>query len=338
MQICQSQNQCIFVPMKSIQELQQLFNQYLEKQPFEKQPAELYEPFRYILSLGGKRMRPTMVLLGCELFSHDAQQSLSQAMAVELFHNFSLIHDDIMDNAPKRRGQPTVHEKFNHNIAILSGDIMLVYAYEFLISNAGNKMESLLRLFNKTAIEVCEGQQWDMNFERINDVTVEQYLKMIELKTAVLLGCALKIGALIGNANEEDAERIYEVGKKLGIAFQLQDDILDSFGDEKKFGKLSGGDIIQNKKTLLLIEAMEKTNPAQRKQLLDWMAKKEFDPKEKVKAVMDLYYELNIRAIAEKEMMKYFKDAMLTLDAIDIPEMSKTGLRQFAEALIVREN
>ncbi len=324
--------------MKSIQELQQIFNQYLEKQIFEKQPFELYEPFRYILSLGGKRLRPTMVLLGCEMFGHDAGQSLSQAMAIELFHNFSLMHDDIMDNAPRRRGQSTVHEKFNHNIAILSGDNMLIYAYEYLINNAGTKTESLIRLFNKTAIEVCEGQQWDMNFEKQNNVTVEQYLKMIELKTAVLLGCALKMGAVIGNANEEDAQRLYEVGKKLGIAFQLQDDILDSFGDENKFGKQSGGDIIQNKKTLLLIEAMEKANTSQKKILGDCLEKKHFDPKEKVKTVMDLYYELNIRAIAEKEMMKYFDEAMFVLDEIYIPEISKTGLRQFAKELLVREN
>ena len=206
--------------MKSITELQELFKQYLNQQLFEKQPTELYEPFRYIFSLGGKRLRPTMVLLGCEMFNQNAAQALPQAMAIELFHNFSLMHDDIMDNAPKRRGQLAVHEKFNHNIAILSGDNMLVYAYEYLIINAEKKIEQLVRLFNKTAIEVCEGQQWDMNFENQLDVTVNQYLKMIELKTAVLIGCALKMGALMGEANEKDAYRLYEVGKKLGIAFQ----------------------------------------------------------------------------------------------------------------------
>ncbi len=324
--------------MKTISELQGIFNRYLSNQFFEKQPKELYEPFQYILSLGGKRMRPTMVLLGCEMFSHDAEKALPQAMAVELFHNFSLMHDDIMDNAPKRRGQPTVHEKFNTNSAILAGDSMLVYAYEYLIKNSGASVEKLIELFNKTAIEVCEGQQWDMNFENQNTVSVTQYLKMIELKTAVLLGCAMKMGAIVGEANEEDAQRLYEVGRKLGIAFQLQDDILDSFGDEKKFGKQTGGDIIQNKKTLLLIEAMEKANPEQRIQLTNWLEKKSFDQKEKVKAIMDLYYELNIRNIAESEMLKYYEDAMQTLDEIDIPEMSKTGLRNFAQQLLVRES
>ncbi len=327
----------IFTPMKSISELQELFNRYLAKQSFEKQPKELYEPFQYIISLGGKRMRPTMVLLGCEMFSRDAAKALPQAMSVELFHNFSLIHDDIMDNAPKRRGQPTVHEKYNSNSAILSGDIMLVYAYEYLIKNGGAFSEELIKLFNKTAIEVCEGQQWDMNFENEKVVSVIEYLKMIELKTAVLLGCAMKMGAIVGEANAEDAQRLYEVGKKLGIAFQLQDDILDSFGDEKKFGKQAGGDIIQNKKTLLLIEAMEKSNPEQRNQLTNWLSKKTFDPKEKVKAIMDLYYELNIRDKAEGEMLKYYEDAMVTLDEIDIQEISKTGLRDFAKSLLVRE-
>jgi geranylgeranyl diphosphate synthase type II len=243
-----------------------------------------------------------------------------------------------MDNAPKRRGQPTVHEKYNYNSAILSGDSMLVYAYEYLIKNSGASIEHLIQLFNKTAVEVCEGQQWDMNFENENTVSVAQYLKMIELKTAVLLGCAMKMGAIIGEANEEDAQRLYEVGKKLGIAFQLQDDVLDSFGDEKKFGKQTGGDIIQNKKTLLLIEAMEEANAEQRIHLTNWIVKKTFDPKEKVKAIMDLYYELNIRDIAEAEMLKYYEDAMLTLDEIDIPEISKTGLRNFAKSLLVRES
>ncbi len=324
--------------MKSIAELQEVFNRYLNKQSFRNQPEELYIPFQYILSLGGKRMRPTMVLLGCEMFSHDAEQALPQAMAIELFHNFSLIHDDIMDKAPLRRGKPTVHEKFNNNTAILSGDVMLVYAYEYLLENSKEKAEQLIRLFNKTAIEVCEGQQFDMNFENDNRVSVNDYLKMIELKTAVLLGCALKMGAIMGGANEDDTNRICEVGRKLGIAFQLQDDVLDSFGDEKKFGKQPGGDIIQNKKTMLLIETLEKATEEQLKVLKFWMDKKEFEPKEKVKAIMDIYYELNIRDIAENEILRYYEEAMLTLDEIDIPEIGKTEIRNFAKSLLVRES
>jgi len=324
--------------MKSIAELQEVFNRYLKKQSFKNQPEELYNPFQYILSLGGKRMRPTMVLLGCEMFSHDAEQALPQAMAIELFHNFSLIHDDIMDKAPLRRGKPTVHEKFNNNTAILSGDVMLVYAYEYLLENSKEKAEQLIRLFNKTAIEVCEGQQFDMNFENDNRVSVNDYLKMIELKTAVLLGCALKMGAIMGGANEDDTNRIYEVGRKLGIAFQLQDDVLDSFGDEKKFGKQPGGDIIQNKKTMLLIETLERATEEQLKVLKFWLDKKEFEPKEKVKAIMDIYYELNIRDIAENEILRYYEEAMLTLDEIDIPEIGKTEIRNFAKSLLVRES
>lgn len=324
--------------MKSVIELQEIFNNYLAEQSFEKQPKELYEPFNYILSLGGKRMRPIMVLLGCEMFSNKGETALSQAIAIELFHNFSLIHDDIMDNAPMRRGKPTVHEKYNKNVGILSGDVMLIYAYEYLLCNSGVKTEQLVQLFNKTAIEVCEGQQLDMNFENEMYVSVNDYLKMIELKTAVLLGSALKMGSIIGGAKEQDAQKIYEVGRLLGIAFQLQDDLLDSFGDVKKFGKQLGGDIIQNKKTILLIEAIENASTEQRNQLITWLEKKNFDPKEKVNSIMDLYYQLNIQDIVEKKMLKYYNEALTNLDEIDIPEINKSGLRRFAELLLVRES
>ena len=324
--------------MKTIQELQPIFNHYLQKQSFDKQPKELYEPFQYMLGLGGKRMRPVLVLLGCEMFCHEAERALPQAMAIELFHNFTLLHDDIMDDAPVRRGQPTVQNKFGRDVAILSGDNMLVHAYEFLLRNAHRKSEMIFSLFNKTAIEVCEGQQWDLNFEREKVVSSSQYLKMIELKTAVLIGCALKMGAIIGGANAEDAQRLYETGRKLGIAFQLQDDMLDSFGNAEKFGKQQGGDIIRNKKTFLLIEALEKSSPEQKKNLESWLSKKDFDAKEKVNAVLDTYNELNIHDAALNEMKKFYDEAMADLDEIDLPEMSKVNLRNFAAELAERES
>lgn len=323
--------------MKTITELQKLFDGSIPYSSFNRQPNELYEPFRYILKLGGKRMRPVLVLLGCEMFGGKAKKALPQAIAIELFHNFTLIHDDIMDKAPLRRGLPTVHEKFNSNIAILSGDVMLVYAYEQLIQCSRELVKSVVTLFNQTAIKVCEGQQWDMNFENRNDVSAKEYLQMIELKTAVLLGCSLQIGAIIGNASDREAERIYNIGKHLGIAFQLQDDILDSFGETKKFGKQTGGDIIQNKKTLLLIEALNRASGKIKTQLNEWLSRKDFNNVEKVEAVLSIYKQLDIRSVAEKEMQTHYELAMNELDEIKIPEKRKTELRAFAGKLLVRE-
>lgn len=323
--------------MKTITELQKLFDESIPYSSFNRQPNELYEPFKYILKLGGKRMRPVLVLLGCEMFGGKAKKALPQAIAIELFHNFTLIHDDIMDKAPLRRGLPTVHEKFNSNIAILSGDVMLVYAYEQLIQCRKELVKPVVTLFNETAIKVCEGQQWDMNFENRNDVSAIDYLQMIELKTAVLLGCSLQIGAIIGDASAKEAKRIYNVGKYLGVAFQLQDDILDSFGEEKKFGKLTGGDIIQNKKTLLLIEALNRASGKIKTQLNEWLSRKDFNNIEKVEAVLSIYKQLDIRSVAEKEIQAHYELAMNELDEIKIPEKRKTELRAFAEKLLVRE-
>ncbi len=323
--------------MKKLSDLQKLFSEYIPYDSFNRNPNELYEPFKYILKLGGKRMRPVLVLLGCEMFSRKAEKALPQALAIELFHNFTLIHDDIMDKAPLRRGLPTVHEKYNSNIAILSGDVMLVYAYRNLIQCKRNLIEPVVTLFNQTAIEVCEGQQLDMNFESRNDVSVKEYLNMIKLKTAVLLGCSLQTGAIIGGASEKDAVRMYNAGCHLGIAFQLQDDILDSFGDEKKFGKQTGGDIIQNKKTILLIEAMNRASGETKEKLTEWFSKEKFDAKEKVQDVLAIYKQLNIRAAAEKRMKSHYKSAMDELDKIKIPEGRKSELRKFAEELLVRE-
>lgn len=323
--------------MKKLSDLQKLFNEYIPYDSFNRSPGELYEPFKYILELGGKRMRPVLVLLGCEMFSRKAEQALPQALAIELFHNFTLIHDDIMDKAPLRRGLPTVHEKYNSNIAILSGDVMFVYAYQNLIQCKRNLMEPVVTLFNQTATEVCEGQQLDMNFESRNDVSTKEYLKMIKLKTAVLLGCSLQIGAIIGGASSKDSVRMYNAGCHLGIAFQLQDDILDSFGDEKKFGKQTGGDIIQNKKTILLIEAMNRASGETKRKLIEWFSKKNFDAKEKVKAVLGIYSKLNIRSAAEKRMKSHYRSAMNELDKINISESRKSELREFAAQLLVRE-
>lgn len=323
--------------MRTQTELQKLFQDYLMKQKFENHPAELYDPMNYMISIGGKRMRAQLVLMSCEIFDCDATKSLSQAMAIELFHNFTLIHDDIMDNAPLRRGHKTVHEKYNHNAAILSGDNMLIYAYQYLLKNSGEKIHSYLVHFNDTAIRVCEGQQLDMNFEKQAIVSVEEYLQMIEMKTAVLVGCALKIGAIAAGANELDSGLIFQVGKELGIAFQLQDDILDSFGDQKLTGKQAGGDIIQNKKTLLLIEALTLADSNQKEELESWLKKKEFSPEEKVKAVLRLYNELGIRKIAEAEMLKHYQSAMSYLSKLEIKEENKLVLKNFAETLLIRE-
>ena len=236
--------------MRTIKDLQSLFENYLIDEKITGYPNELYEPIGYMLSIGGKRLRPLLVLMAYEMFRNDAVNALPQAMAIEIFHNFTLVHDDIMDNAPLRRNEQTVFKKYNQNIAILSGDVMLVYAYNYLIKNQEKNIVDLIAIFNKTAIEVCEGQQLDLNFENNNEVTIEEYINMIELKTAVLLGAALKIGAINANSNDEDKEHLYQFGKLIGTSFQLLDDILDAFGDAEKFGKKVGGDIIQNKKNV----------------------------------------------------------------------------------------
>lgn len=303
----------------------------------QKNPKELYEPMQYIISLGGKRMRPLLAYLGNDLFNGNHSDAHPAALAVELFHNFSLVHDDIMDNAPLRRGKATVHEKWNTNIAILSGDGLLVKAYEELIKAKSEYVRDLIELFNKTALEVCEGQQLDMNFEKINEVSTEEYLHMITLKTAVLLGAALKMGAITANAPKKDADNLYEFGKNIGIAFQLQDDILDVFGNPAKFGKQVGGDIISNKKTWLLIEALKQANGNLKETLNNWINQKEFNPAEKVFAIKSIYEKLNIRQQAEKEMNMFYQLALKHLSEINANEDKKQNLRDFAQALMNRE-
>lgn len=303
----------------------------------QKNPKELYEPMQYILSLGGKRMRPLLAYMGNDLFDGNPSDAEPAALAVEIFHNFSLVHDDIMDNAPLRRGKATVHEKWNNNIAILSGDGLLVKAYEELIKAKSNHIKPLIELFNKTALEVCEGQQLDMNFENMEEVSTKEYLHMITLKTAVLLGAALQMGAITANASEKDAKHIYEFGKNIGIAFQLQDDILDVFGDPEKFGKQVGGDIISNKKTWLLIEAKKQATGTIKETLYHWISLKEFNASEKVNAVKNIYETLQIRKQAEQEMNRFYELALQHFSEIKADENKKQELKAFAQALMNRE-
>ncbi len=327
--------------MHPISEYQILFHKYLEEHTFSQQPVELYEPVNYILSIGGKRLRPLLVLMGCELFSDNISKALPIAMAVEVFHNFSLLHDDIMDAAPLRRGQPTVHTKYSVNTGILSGDVMLIWAYRFLTDTEAGVPEKQIRLihiFNKMAREVCEGQQMDMNFETRDDVTVPEYIKMIEFKTSVLIAAAFQMGALIGGATETDAEHLYEFGRNIGIAFQIQDDILDSFGDPLKFGKKVGGDIIQNKKTLLVLNALKLANATQNIDLQNLMSTSDVDEVEKIEAVKSIFEATGATRLAELEMENYLKLGFEHLDATPLSIEKKNYMHDFANDLMKREN
>ncbi|WP_366520907.1 polyprenyl synthetase family protein [Mucilaginibacter sp.] len=324
--------------MKQLNELQEIISDAVKELNFPGYPAQLYEPLTYILSLGGKRMRPALLLMACDLFGGDVDAAIKPALAIEVFHNFTLMHDDIMDNAPLRRGHTTVHERWNKNAAILSGDVMLVEGYKLMMQVEDRLLRPILDIFNKTAVGVCEGQQLDMEFEELDHVNIDEYLNMIRLKTAVVLGGALKIGALIGGADVKDAELLSGFGENIGLAFQLQDDILDVYGDPEKFGKQVGGDIISNKKTYLQIKALELANKQQAAELDSWTALKQFDAVEKVEAVTAIYNALNIRQYAEDVMQQYADKAFEALDAINLPEEHKQYLRNFADGLLVREN
>jgi len=324
--------------MKKLNNLQSIIEQAIARLDIPEHPYELYEPIRYIMSLGGKRMRPALLLMACDLFGGDVNSAVSPALAIEVFHNFTLVHDDIMDNAPLRRGKATVHERWGQNAGILSGDAMLVLAYQLMMQVDGWVLRQVLEVFNKTAIGVCEGQQLDMDFEKRDDVHIDEYLDMIRLKTSVLLGGALKIGALIGGAEMRDADLLNSFGEHLGIAFQLQDDILDVYGDPEKFGKQVGGDIISNKKTFLLIKALELADEPQKKKLTHWMALKAFDGAEKVSAITGIYNALDVRQYAEQAMQENTDEAFEALDAISLPNAHKQYLRNFADGLLVREN
>lgn len=318
--------------------LQTLFEDFLAKHFFQQTPTALYEPVNYILQLGGKRLRPALLLYGHQLFDANVERALPAAYAVEIFHNFSLVHDDIMDAAPLRRGKPTVHHKYNINTGILSGDVMLIYAYEYLLQTQDTFIISdLIKIFNRFAIEVCEGQQMDMDFEQLNDVTISQYLKMIELKTAALIGGALELGARIGGASAQDAAHLAAFGRNAGIAFQLQDDWLDTFGDPTKVGKKPGGDIIQNKKTYLIIKALELADPVLRTELSHYMSTTATDETEKIERVVRILKTLNIPQIVEAAKTDFMQKAYENLAQVQANETIKQELAALADKLANRD-
>ena len=320
--------------MKKYTELYKLISSEIESTSYGQSPAELYEPISYMMALGGKRLRPVLVLMACQLFDSNVSNAIKAAHAIEVFHNFTLVHDDIMDNAPLRRGQQTVYTKWNMPIAILSGDLMMIKATQLLCETETNELKALLDMFNKTAIEVCEGQQIDMNFEARNDVTHEEYIQMISLKTSVLLAASLHIGAKIGGASNEDAQYIYDFGKNIGIAFQIQDDILDSFGEGVKVGKKIGGDIASNKKTLLLIELLSACHKDDRA-LLEKLIN-ETNEEAKIMGVLELYKKYQVKEFAEAEKSKYLNLAFQSLDKVKSNVEAKKLLSDTANELMTR--
>ena len=322
--------------MLTIEKYQEAFVNYLNDFTTPKEPTSLYEPIQYILELGGKRLRPVLTLMTAEIFNAEYKNALDAALAIEVFHNFSLIHDDIMDDAPLRRGQKTVHEKWNLNTGILSGDAMLILAYQLFENYDGDTFKALAKQFSKTAIEVCEGQQYDIDFETRNDVTIPEYLKMIEYKTAVLVGAAMKMGAIVANASREDQNKIYEFGKNLGIAFQLQDDYLDAFGNPETFGKQVGGDIIENKKTYLFLKALELSDSINKVELLQFYNDNSIHAENKVAKVKQLFDESGASLATKQIIEKYTHKAFDVLDALSISSDKKQILQHFGTTLMNR--
>lgn len=323
--------------MLSVEKYQTEFSNYLKEYLSVKEPKNLYEPIKYILDLGGKRLRPTLTLLTTQIFGADHKKSLNAALAVELFHNFSLIHDDIMDDAPLRRGNQTVHEKWDVNTGILSGDAMLILAYRLFENYDPNTFQKLAKLFSKTALEVCEGQQYDIDFETRDDVTLQEYLKMVEYKTAVLIAAAMKMGAIVAGASKTDQDKIYEFGKNLGIAFQLQDDYLDAFGNPETFGKQVGGDIIENKKTFLYLRAMAFCDADEMMQLEHLYSIYPEDDEEKVNTVKQIFLSTGSAEATKMEIEIYTIKAFSVLSTLDITEDKKAILKQFGEELMKRK-
>lgn len=320
--------------MYSFEELSQQFSQSFGQKHFPAEPASLYAPNEYFLQIGGKRIRPVLCLMGNELFDEIKPDAWDVSAAIELFHNFTLIHDDIMDKAPLRRGMETVHKKYGESTAILAGDVMLIAAYELINNVDLTVIRQVQRLFNATAKEVCEGQQYDMDFEKMDTVSFDEYLKMIELKTSVLLAASLKMGGILGGANEANQHHIYEFGRKLGLAFQVQDDYLDAFGDPAKFGKQIGGDILSNKKTFLLIHALESASTTQQQQLSQLLNS---NPADKVEKVLQLFSDCKVDEWAIKLKNRFLDEALVHLESIDVPAERKIPLKDLAMYLIQRE-
>lgn len=324
--------------MRTIEEYQNLIQSVIEKEIKHRKPTELYEPIYYTLTMGGKRLRPLLTLLSCDIFDGDVHQALYPALGLETFHNFTLLHDDIMDKAPIRRGQPTVYKKWDSNRAILSGDTMMVMAYDFILESPKDLLHDIFTIFNKVGREVCEGQQYDMNFETENNVTLDEYLKMIHLKTAVLLGGSMKVGAIVARTSERNAQLIYDFGESVGMAFQLQDDFLDTFGDEDKFGKKNGGDIRANKKTYLYLKALELGSVQQQKELKELFSIQEENNGNKVERVLSIFNDLNIKTKTQSLMDFYYDKAMKTLEDLDLSQEKKSVLVKLAESLMNRDN
>ncbi len=337
--------------MRSASEILSIFNQALDNHPFDRQPQSLYEPVRYVLAMGGKRIRPVLLLMAYDLYHDDVETIMPAALGIETYHNYTLLHDDVMDRADMRRGRPTVHKVWNENAAILSGDAMLVLAYQFMCQVGERHLSPVLHLFTETALEIGEGQQYDLEFERRMDVSEDEYIEMIRLKTSVLLACALKLGAILADAPEVDANHLYRFGENLGLAFQLQDDLLDVYGDASTFGKNIGGDILEGKKTFMLINALRLASAEQREILAGWLARplasaaqqglkvdsRYCSAAEKIAAVTEIYDKIGVRQMTERRIADYFEAAFRSLDAVALPADSKQALHDFAAGLLKRE-
>jgi geranylgeranyl diphosphate synthase type II len=324
--------------MYTSEELLKKVNEALDNVVYDRQPASLYDPIKYVLSIGGKRVRPVLTMLSYNLYKDDPLSIMPQAIGLETYHNFTLLHDDLMDHADMRRGHETVHKKWDANRAILSGDTMLLQAFERVEDCDPAKLPAVFKVFIQTTLEIGEGQQLDVEFETRNDVTEDEYIEMIRLKTSVLLACACKVGAIMADAPAEDIENMYKFGEKLGLAFQLQDDLLDVYGDPAVFGKNIGGDITSNKKTYMLINAVNRANPAQREQLMKWIDAKEFDRNEKVKAVTELYNEIGIRELCEQKIEEYYQKSLVYLAKVNLPEERKAELKAYAAEMMKRQS
>ena len=323
--------------MYSSTEILNLVNQFIDQLPYDRRPASLYDPIKYVLSLGGKRIRPVLMLLAYNLYKEDPERILMQAVGLETYHNYTLLHDDLMDNADLRRGHKTVHKRWDANKAILSGDSMLVLAYQRMQQCDSRHLQAVLDVFTETALEIGEGQEYDMTFETRNDVTEDEYIEMIRLKTSVLLACAVKIGAILADASDVDVKNLYKFGEQLGLAFQLQDDLLDVYGDPKVFGKAIGGDITSNKKTYMLINAVNRANPEQRRELERWIGARDFDRQEKVAAVTALYDQIGIRQLCEQKINFYFDECRKYLAKVSVGDKRKQMLLDYTDEMMKRK-